>query len=290
MGPATALSAVRAEARIDAEGVTEEVVTRQTLDGDPAPATLLLPPSFDPGSSHPAVLLLHGHAAGASGWLDEAAPTERGLGRILARAGFVVFAPDQRSFGGFLPGGLDHEAYTRALEREGEVYVRRAAQDARASLAWLAAQPGVDPGRLGVLGQSMGGFVALLLALAEPDVRAVTVSGIFMPFADLFSDANHACQHFDALRDVGESAALGAALAPTALQVHFGADDAEFVEANHGRDNSLDLLDRWWTAPRAPMPSSWSPLASATRWTPPPTSPSSRITSELRAIGEVDAT
>jgi hypothetical protein len=47
--------------------------------------------------------------------------------------------------------------------------------DARAQLALLAAEPAVDPARLGVVGHSEGGVVALLVARAEPTVRALVL-------------------------------------------------------------------------------------------------------------------
>lgn len=254
VGPPTRFTASLETTSEQARGVKVQAWMRRTEDGTAAPAYLVLPPDFDPTASYPAVLLLHGHGPGAEAWLEDRGGPERGLAIPLAREGFVVLAPDQRSFGGFRPQALDHEGYTAALQARGEVYARQSAADARAGLGWLRDQPFVDPSRIGVLGQSLGGFIALLLTLTEPEVRATVVSGIFMPLSALFSDDNHACQHFDALLEVGESAELAAAVAPAALQIHFGADDHEFVTANGGRDNALRLLDRWWQAPLAPAP------------------------------------
>lgn len=254
VGPATAFE-VEAPLRVgETDGVEHLTVLRHTRDGTRAPAHLLRPTDLPQGELRPGILLLHGHGPGADNWIDAPDAAERALGPILARAGFVVFAPDERSFGGFLPGGLEHQAYHEALVEEGEVYARVAAQDARASLAWLAARPEVDPERLGILGHSLGGFLALLTALSEPEVRATVISGIFLPFDSLFSSDNHACQHLDPLADVGRSAELGAALAPAAVQIHFGAEDDEFARRYGGYDNALELLDRWWADPVGPNP------------------------------------
>lgn len=45
--------------------------------------------------------------------------------------------------------------------------------DCRRATAWLAAQPGVDADRLGVVGTSLGSFVAGLTAAAEPRLKTV---------------------------------------------------------------------------------------------------------------------
>jgi pimeloyl-ACP methyl ester carboxylesterase len=86
--------------------------------------------------------------------------------RAFVDAGFAVLLPALRGENGN-PG-----------EREllyGEV------DDARAAVAWLATQPGVDPDRIYVIGHSIGGGVASLLALDPPtQVRATAdIGGIY---------------------------------------------------------------------------------------------------------------
>lgn len=53
-----------------------------------------------------------------------------------------------------------------------------------AALDWLAAQPGVDPARLGVAGASGGGTQALFLALIDERVAASCPVGIVYPWTD----------------------------------------------------------------------------------------------------------
>ncbi len=56
-----------------------------------------------------------------------------------------------------------------------EMTIRTELADAAAALDWLTGQPGIDAGRIGVLGLSMGGAVAALLAGQDPRVRALVL-------------------------------------------------------------------------------------------------------------------
>jgi pimeloyl-ACP methyl ester carboxylesterase len=55
----------------------------------------------------------------------------------------------------------------------------RFAEDIGAGLAWLRCQPGIDPGRLALLGHSVGAAAALLHASRHADVRAVVSLAAF---------------------------------------------------------------------------------------------------------------
>ncbi|MFN9727946.1 dienelactone hydrolase family protein [Acidovorax sp.] len=120
------------------------------------PAPLAAPAKGQPGvPAQPAVMALHGcgglYAKGGalSSRYREAAET-------LHAAGYAVLMPD--SFGS---RGLSDVCQTRYSDRS--VSVNDRVQDARAALVWLAAQPGVDARRLGVLGWSNGGTTTLNL-------------------------------------------------------------------------------------------------------------------------------
>ncbi len=102
----------------------------------------------------PAVLLLHAFPG----------PWDLGLAAALCAAGAHVLAPHYRgTWGG---GGTFSWAHAEA--------------DARAALALLrehAAEWRVDPARVAVVGHSVGGWVALRLAAADPRVAAVAALG-----------------------------------------------------------------------------------------------------------------
>ena len=103
-----------------------------------------------PAPAH--VLLCHGNAGSVVDRLPYA--------RLLADAGMDVLLFDPRGYG--WSTGRPDEQGTYA--------------DARAARAALLARDGVDPGRLVYLGESLGGAVALGLAMAHPPARVVLQS------------------------------------------------------------------------------------------------------------------
>ena len=59
----------------------------------------------------------------------------------------------------------------------GRYDLRTIPRDVTAALDYLAGGPAVDPGRIAVVGHSLGGWAALVTAAAEPRLRAVAVYG-----------------------------------------------------------------------------------------------------------------
>lgn len=103
-----------------------------------------------PGRPAPAVVLVHMLGRTRTDWDGWAAD--------LTAVGLSVLAIDLRGHGG--SGG---SAGTLA----------DMTQDVRAAVAWLAAQPGVRPDAIGVVGASLGANLALLAAADTPLVRVV---------------------------------------------------------------------------------------------------------------------
>jgi hypothetical protein len=111
---------------------------------------------------HPAVLLLTGSGAQDR---DETILEHRPFAVLadhLTRAGVAVLRLDDRGIGG--SGGR--------LSETGHDTLRR---DAEAALTWLAAQPEVDPARVGLVGHSEGANVAMLTAAADRRVAFVVL-------------------------------------------------------------------------------------------------------------------
>ena len=101
-----------------------------------------------------AIVLAHGSCGERSDLFREA--------RILAGAGFGVLVFDFPGHG----------------ESEGAVSWDEGARQAlRGAVDWLAVQPGVDAGRLGAFGFSMGGYTVAQVAASDERLRAVALAG-----------------------------------------------------------------------------------------------------------------
>ncbi len=134
----------------------EEVVIR-TADG------LDLRGWYVPGSNRAAVIALHSIASNRVMMLGPAA--------LLARHGYGVLLLDLRAHG----------------ESDGDLYPYGGpeAEDVRAAADYLAQRADVDPGRIGLLGFSLGAQTGLLGAARTPAIRAVVADG---PGATTFTD------------------------------------------------------------------------------------------------------
>lgn len=118
--------------------------------GETLHAVLMLPGGTPP---HPAAVILHG----IPGW-----EANGDLAHTLARAGRVVLVPHYRGSWG-MPGRW---SWAHTLE------------DAASAVDLLldeqfAAEHGIDPTRVAVIGHSLGGFLALMTAARRPRVVAV---------------------------------------------------------------------------------------------------------------------
>jgi dipeptidyl aminopeptidase/acylaminoacyl peptidase len=119
-------------------------------DGLLLPATLYQPRGCST-ERKPGIVLLHG-------WLDEGAKDAglEGYADLFAEQGYVVLVPLMRGWGG----------------GQNDCGLSQSADTARA-IEWLASQPGVDPDRIGVVGFSFGGQVALLTGALSHRVKAI---------------------------------------------------------------------------------------------------------------------
>ncbi|MBU8895070.1 alpha/beta hydrolase [Corallococcus sp. H22C18031201] len=144
----------------DADLPSLEDVTLRTSDG------VALRGWYQSARNRAAVVLLHGFGENREQMLFEA--------RALARAGYGVLLLDFRG----------HGESADALVTWGD----RERLDLGAAVDFLAKRPDVEATRLGVLGFSMGGTVAMLGAEADPRLRAVAASG---SYPSLTADAHY---------------------------------------------------------------------------------------------------
>ncbi|HQZ03773.1 MAG TPA: alpha/beta fold hydrolase [Thauera sp.] len=109
------------------------------------------------GGPQPAVVVVHGWGGNAALMLP--------LARPLHEAGFAALFIDMRCH-----GASDDDSFTS---------LPRFAEDAEHAFAWLAAQPGIDPQRIALLGHSVGAGAVLFAASRTPQVAAVVSVAAF---------------------------------------------------------------------------------------------------------------
>ena len=220
---------------------------RVPLDGDDALDGWLLP-----ARERAVVLVLHGYGREHSrAWR---------YGAFLHAAGYGVLAVDFRS--------------SRWSRRRPTTLGRHELVDAQATLDWLRAEPSLAGHAVGLLGESLGGSVALLVAAENPEVRAVVADGAFAHATLALEDSSqrwarlprrsaHLARALSRAltgRDLGEvdveSAATRLAGRPLFL-IHALEDDRLSSENAHRLWRAAGAKDPLWNIPGAGHNEGW---------------------------------
>ena len=130
-----------------------------------------IPLKLDRARKHPMVVLIHGgvHSNHMTGGPANAAT----IVRELVQQGYVVVAPDYRGSTGY------GDAYKMAID-----YGGKENDDVLAARNWMVERyPFIDPARVGVMGWSHGGMIALFNVLFHPEAYACAYAGV--PVSDL---------------------------------------------------------------------------------------------------------
>lgn len=106
----------------------------------------------------PGLVVCHGFGGNSDG------AGYRILAQGLAAAGYVVLRFDFRGCGA-------------SAGEPGRVIFEEEVEDLKAAVTFLAAQPGVEAGRIAAIGASMGGAVVIYGAAADARIRACVASG-----------------------------------------------------------------------------------------------------------------
>ena len=136
------------------------------VGGATVPGLLLLPDRSPEGAHAAAALLLHGYASRKELMAET-------IGAALLAQGMASLAIDLP-----LHGERDAPIQEQAMRNPLELMRqwRLALRETGAALRVLGEVPGVDRGRLALVGYSMGAFVAVLAAAEEPAARAVVLA------------------------------------------------------------------------------------------------------------------
>jgi len=152
---AAATSALGAPTSSKVEGVPTTIATPDgvTLSGT----------YWGQSGKAPAVLLLHMLGRTRADWEP--------LAEDLAARGYTVLAVDFRGHGESRQMGKKHLDFTDFTSRDWKGLL----VDVRAAGTWLAAQPGVDPGKIAYVGASIGANAALMTGAGDKAVRTVVL-------------------------------------------------------------------------------------------------------------------
>jgi dienelactone hydrolase len=137
-----------------------ELVEWHSFDDMRIQGWLALPPGAPPPGGHPAVVWVHG------GPVAQSRAGFRPDMQMLLACGFAVLMPNVRGSSG----------YGRAFAAADDVEKRLdSVADLTAGRNFLAAHPAIDPQRIGIMGQSYGGFMVLSAITEYPELWRAAV-------------------------------------------------------------------------------------------------------------------
>ncbi len=146
-----------------------------------------------PNSQNPAptILYLHGNGGNIGDRVD--------ILRRFHQMGFAVFAIDYRGYG----------RSSGEFPSEKTVY-----EDAETAWKYLLQEQKIPPQKIAIYGHSLGGAIAIELAIRHPQMKGLIVEGSFTSIRDMIDDRNFIyqlfpvnwllTQHFDSLGKVGQ--------------------------------------------------------------------------------------
>ncbi|MEX2168323.1 MAG: acetylxylan esterase [Pirellulales bacterium] len=160
---------------IERDGIVVEKWIISAESGSRVPCLLFRPEN--PNGKMPAIVLSFGHGGSKSFWSYQYA------GQLFARLGVACLAMDPIGEEERHPNGhrgtrehdqpeVDHRAH--ALRRP---VMGKLVFDAIRGIDFLLSRDDIDPARIGLAGNSLGGAVAQFTAAVEPRLRLVLVSG-----------------------------------------------------------------------------------------------------------------
>jgi dienelactone hydrolase len=142
-----------------------ELVSWQGADRQRIPGWLALPRDAKPAGGYPAIIWVHGGPVG------QARPNFRPDIQMLLAQGFAVLLPNVRGSSGYGRAYTESDDVERRLDSITDLVHGR---------HWLAAHPAIDSERIGIMGQSYGGFMVMSAITEHPQLwrSAVNYYGI----------------------------------------------------------------------------------------------------------------
>ncbi|MGZ0147706.1 dienelactone hydrolase family protein [Kribbella sp. WER1] len=241
-------------AELEYDGIVEQRWLIDVEDGLSAYARVLRPAAA--AGPRPGILCWAGHDGDGKNTIMSPGPADNAYGWHMARAGFVTFAIDWMGRGDLddnakpnhraLANGRDWcNLYYLHATMLGSTPLGLNLAHGRAVTDFVATLPYVDPQRLGVMGVSGGGTLALWSALADDRLRAAEI----ICYSDLFADFGYRDLNYCGLQvtpglfELVDVPDLQGLLAPRPLLVDIGLNDdcfrIESATACHAKVRSI---------------------------------------------------
>ena len=222
---------------VEREGYTEE---KWTLDvGDTQAPVFILVPNTPP--PYKPILALHGHSSGVQNILGNypdketyarAMAVDNNYAQVLAQAGYLVCAVEQRGFGERISDQVlaDYGNACRHLSFEylmqGRVMLGERLWDAMCTISLVQNRPDVVPGVFGCTGNSGGGTTTLWLSALDERVTVAVPGSYFCSFKRSILGMRHCeCNYVPGILQLGEMGDLAALIAPRAFRAIAGEQD-----------------------------------------------------------------
>ena len=135
-----------------------DFIFTSTYDGSAQPAVVQIPSSYQPSQPTPLLVALHG-------WGDTRWTALGDYGAEANQAGWLLAAPDMHG---------EHNPYPRPPS-EHPLASRASQQDVLDTIHWVQQRYNVDPSRIYLTGQSLGGQIALVTAAKNQGLFAAVV-------------------------------------------------------------------------------------------------------------------
>jgi dipeptidyl aminopeptidase/acylaminoacyl peptidase len=177
-----------------ADFVDLELVSWESFDGTRIPGWLALPNTPQPAGGYPAVVWVHGGPVG------QTRPNFRPDFQMLLAQGFALLLPNVRGSSGYGRAYTESDDVERRLD---------SVTDLAHGRHWLAAHPAIDSERIGIMGQSYGGFMVMSAVTEHPELwrAAVNYYGIadfvtLLAGTGAWRSSHRATEYGDPERDV----------------------------------------------------------------------------------------
>jgi dienelactone hydrolase len=231
--------ALRVIESLDVGDVQRTFLEFTSWDGTRIPAFVHRPKG---SGTLPGILVIPGHGRGIRSTAGiSPADYQHAAALELAKRGYVTLTPELRGFGLLAPNGQPvHRAVAHAALASGTFYKAVVGRDLSVALTVLQQWDGVDDQRLGVVGTSLGGELAVFLAALDPRPRVVISHSygggtgpetVAAAATDRARQTPHGCHTIPGVNEILHREDWFRLLAPRAVQLARGVDNSPSPEA-----------------------------------------------------------